>query len=131
MRGLAVPVRVNISGQLTMVDGEDQLKKIIMLNLADGTSENPFQELGVATGVVFGVSDQRLLAVVRQRISRLFQRLRAEGRARLAPGYPKFSVNSAAQELIADIHYQNLETEMEEDLSLAFGGALSGGPATI
>jgi len=125
LKGLSVPVRADATGQLVFDDGEDQLKKIIMLNLADGTSDNPFQDLGVGTGSIFAVTDSRRVTYIRERINRLFARLKAEGRAQLA-STPEFSVLAGSGELVVDVRYLNLETEMDGELKLAFGGTQPG-----
>jgi hypothetical protein len=123
--GLALPVAVQ-QGRAAIVQGEAQLKKVIFLALMPCPSANPFQDLGLEPDLVFSINDEATEALVNRRIDDAFRRFEAEGRARLADGYPQFSIDSATQELIADIKYVNLETTSEEELSVAFDAGGSG-----
>ena len=83
MKGLEVPIEAQ-NGRLMTVAGEDQLKKILMLNLSNCDSANPFQDLGLDPGIVFRLDDPDTRALIRSQIVTLFKRFEREGRARLA-----------------------------------------------
>jgi hypothetical protein len=103
-----------------LVEGEEQLKKIIFLALSDCSSDNPFQDLGMDPDIVFANNDGETQARLNHRIVERFQRFEVEGRAKLAPSYPRFSADERSQELVVDVRYVNLETTSEEELSLTF-----------
>jgi hypothetical protein len=127
-QGLTLPVQA-AKGRAVLDQGDDELRKVIMIALSDCDSANPFQDLGLDPSDVFAINDEVTQAEIRQRIAVAFKRFEAEGLARLLPGYPKFGVNSVAQELISELKYQNLETTLTEDLSLAWTG--SGAPRIV
>lgn len=125
-QGLEVPVSAE-QGRLRIAQGEEQLKKVITLALADGDSDNPFQDLGLGNGSIFDINDQDLQAKMRQRIVRAFRRFQAEGRAMLAQGSPVFRRGgSDGEELYAVIRYINMETTDSEELELPVGNAGAG-----
>jgi hypothetical protein len=119
MTGIALPISV-VKGRLQLASAEDQLKKIIFLGLSDCDSANPFQDLGIDTSVVFAIADEDTKARARRRIVTIFKALQAQGRARLAAGFPTFSVDSETQELVAEIEYVNMETTAVDELQLAY-----------
>lgn len=125
MRGLAVPISGQ-GGRIATVSGEDQLRKIIILNLSDCDSANPFQDLGLGSEIIFDIDSPATQGRIRARIMQVFQRLEQADRARLSPGYPIFRSDPDRQELVADVRYVNLETTDEEELAVSYATALSG-----
>ena len=125
MKGLEVPIEAQ-NGRLITVAGEDQLKKILMLNLSNCDSANPFQDLGLDPGIVFRLDDPDTRALIRSQIVALFKRFEREGRARLANGSPSFVSDPATQTLMADVRYINLETTTEVEMRLIFESSLGG-----
>src|SRR5438128_1128996 len=108
-QGLETPVGAE-QGRARLVQGEDQLKKVIALALSDGDSDNPFQDLGLGNGSIFDINDEDLQAKMRQRVARVFRRFHLERRASLAPGFPTFQPGGAdGAELIMTIRYINME----------------------
>lgn len=116
--GLALPLRC-VNGRAVRSTGEDQLKKIIMLSIADCDSGNPYQDLGIDQALVFSLSDEQTKAYARRRIIDAFKRLEAEGRAELN-GTPKFTTREG--ELEVQIKYLNLETNEAQDITLRGAG---------
>lgn len=118
--GLSLPIRC-VNGRAAIDVGEDQLKKIIMLTIADCDSDNPYQELGLEPNIVFAVNDTQVRSYARQRIIEAFKRLQSEGRAELLDEAPTFT--DADGELVCSIKYVNLETTLAEELILSGGSA--------
>lgn len=125
MKGLQVPFQA-INGRLATSSGEDQLQKILALNLSDCSSANPFQDLGIDPSIVFRINDPDTRGLIRARIIQVFKRFETEGRAKLSDGYPLFLMDSQTQTLMADVKYINLETATDVELRLIFGSALGG-----
>lgn len=118
--GLALPFAADGRGRLALVSGNDQLEKIIGLNLSDLDSSNPFQgDIGLGSDVVFAVASVKLRADLNRRINLLFRRLQLQDRARLS-GRPEFTTDSATQELSVDIKYINLEENKAGQIGLKF-----------
>jgi len=125
MKGLRIPIQAS-AGRLETVRGEDQLRKVIVLNLSDCESSNPFQDIGIGSAMVFDVDDPTTRARISRNIATLFKRLEREGRARLSQGYPIFTADQVSQELHCEVRYVNLETTREEEISILYATALSG-----
>lgn len=118
--GIAIPFQGNGTKRIRMIGGNSQLRKIILLNLGDLESKNPFQDgLGLGGDLIFSVSDEQLRAELRLRIEALFRRLQLQDRARLAK-IPEFTIDSKNMELKVDISYINIEENREEDLEINF-----------
>lgn len=121
--GIAIPFAADGRGRLALTSGNGQLEKIIILNLSDLESANPFQgEIGIGADMVFAVSSVKLRADIKRRIAKLFRRLQLQDRARL-DGQPVFTSDSANQELTVDIKYINLEEDKPGEVGLTFSMA--------
>lgn len=125
--GLDIPVGVDASGRMRIVRGPEQLRKIILLGLTDGSSANPFHDLGIGQEVVFSNPD-KARAIATHKIKRFFAQLQAERRASLKPGYPRFIENPNTGELECLVVYVDLETDRPGDpislkVSLGAGSA--------
>lgn len=119
-RGIALPFQTNGRGRLVLCESEEQLRKIIMLNLMNLDSDNPFQsDLGLGAEMIFALQSEQLKAELRRRINATFRRLQLQNRARLAK-QPVFTERSETQELEVNISYINLEENKEDKLSLVF-----------
>lgn len=126
-KGLNLPVGT-LQGRAVLIEGEEQLKKVIQLAVSDCESDNPFQEEGIGNDSVFDINDALTEQRLRRRVIDAFRALAAQGRARLDPSYPMFSRDSFNQELWIDIRYINLETTNTEDVQLKVG---SGAGSTV
>lgn len=118
--GLAIPFAADGRGRLALVSGNAQLEKIIILNLSDLESANPFQgDIGIGADMVFAIASTKLRAEVKRRINQLFRRLQLQDRARL-DGPPSFSSDSNLQEMTVDLTYINLEENKPGAVGLTF-----------
>lgn len=118
--GIALPFSADGRGRLAMVSGNAQLEKIIILNLSDLDSGNPYQgDIGLSADMVFAIASTKIRADVKRRINQLFRRLQLQDRARLN-GNPSFTQNSNLQELTVDIEYINLEENKPGQVGLTF-----------
>ena len=123
--GIALPFSTDGRGRLARTAGEGQLSKVILLNLMDLESANPFQDdLGLGAFMIFAVNNEDLHTELRRRINELFRRLQLQDRAKLARP-PSFQTNIAEQELEMNISYVNLEENKPGDISETFSLARS------
>lgn len=106
--GLAIPVRPGSSGGAVTVTGSEQLRKVILLAVAAGDDENPFQELGNREDIIFQVNDPSIQGVIRQRIRRILSKF--SDRAALDPS-KGIDVYALEGEVYADFTVINLETD--------------------
>lgn len=118
--GIALPFSADGRGRLALVSGNQQLEKIIILNLNDLESDNPYQgDIGLGADMIFAIASAKLRGDVRRKIALLFRRLQLQDRARL-DGSPSFQEDSQNQELTVDISYINLEEDKPGSVSVSF-----------
>src|SRR5262245_2061814 len=118
--GLSLPLRAD-NGRAALSTGEEQLKKVIMLAIADCDSGNPYQDLGIDQAIVFSMNDDQTKAYAKRRIVDAFRRLEVEGRAQLI-GAPTFTTLEGGS-LECQIKYLNIETNEAQDITLRGAGA--------
>lgn len=124
--GLALPL-IPVNGRAPIEEDQQQLAKILMLQLADCENTNPFnQDVGMSGDIVFQNNTVALQALIRARVISVFRIKEKEGRARLLEGFPTFKVNSDTQELVCSIKYVDLEANEERNMDMPVGN-LSGG----
>lgn len=58
IRGLSLPLRVNKGGGAAKEKEENQLDKLIVLAVQEGGDNNPFQNLGLSSSVIYRINDE-------------------------------------------------------------------------
>lgn len=127
-KGLKLPIQATPAGRLATVEGSAQLRKIVKLNLSDLENTNPYNqwrgashgEPGIDPGIIFALTTNYLRAKIKRSIKSLFQRLEAQGRAKLDDGYPIMSEDPENQDLLAEIKYIDLETDKPDEFTQRF-----------
>ena len=79
-QGMALPVRVGLRGRCALQVGTAQTEKLLLTAMRDCDSENPFQQLGIDSSVIFkGMTARRvararveLLSVLQQFAGRIY-----------------------------------------------------------
>lgn len=94
-----------------MVSGVEQTDKIILLHLADGESDNPYQDIGIGEEVVFANPETRARAIVTDRIRTLFRRLEKSRRAKLASS--SISIQSLPGTGNFDVGFERISLESD------------------
>jgi len=118
--GIAIPFSADGRGRLALVSGDDQLRKLIILNLSDCDSANPYQDdLGLGADMIFAIASVKLRADVKRKVNSLFRRLQLTDRARLS-GPPSFTTDEEEQSITMDIDYINLEENRPGQLGMKF-----------
>lgn len=115
-KGLKVPMGANSSGGLATVDGDENDSKVIKLYLSDGDNENAFQqEITLGIDMIFDILDPLMRARIRNRIERIFEKLKVEKRFSLLRNTFQWDeTNSDQGELILSFRYLNLESDEEK-----------------
>lgn len=117
-RGLAVPIRM-VQGRTVMVEGADQIEKLIQLAVAEAASSNPFNtDVGVQAPI-FDLQDAAARAILSRRVRQHFDRWQAEGRAELLD--LQILEDSESAETTVEILYRDLETDEERPLQVQIG----------
>lgn len=98
--------------------GTAQFEKIVRQSVRDGSSENPFLEVGMPP-VIFRLNDAELKAQVRSRIEANFRRFERDRRGRLRE--VRFQKDTGENEVVADIYFTDLELNRPESISVVLG----------
>ena len=122
-RGLRIPVGPGPLGGLALVDGDVQASKVISLALGQLDNRNAFQQdIGLGSeDFVFNVQSAETRAAIRRRVVQVFADFEDRNLFRLVPNSIAFEEDSAAQELILELRYINLESDEEETFRESFG----------
>jgi len=110
-KGLAIPVRA-VHGRAVLTDGADQMRKIVMLALGDGESDNPFNGSDVGLrGELFHLDGSAMRSLVRRSVEAHFRRFQADDRAQLVAA-DFFKAQGGEVNLF--VRYTDLETDEEQ-----------------
>ena len=128
-KGIAVPTQI-VQGRIKLVEKDIQLSKIILLALADGDSMNPFAPDYGINHPVFNVADDVTRSLIKRSIEKHFDRLEAEGRARLERVIMRGSLSTrtgGASGMTGDsgdfevvVHYTSLESGADTTVTKTF-----------
>ncbi len=115
--GLQLPVGVNGSGGVAVIDGSAQDDKLVRMALSDNGSENAFQQgIGLGQFLIFRVNDAATRIVILQRIREIFAAFLAEERFRLREETLKFTEGKEG-ELVLEFRYLSLRADQERTFS--------------
>lgn len=117
--GLSVPIRV-VQGRTVVVDGSDQIDKLINLALSDGTSTNPYNSDVGVQAPLFDLQDAAARAILDRAVRRHFDRLQAGGRAELLDLQIREG-DGDDSETVVHILYRDLETDEQRPLTVSIG----------
>lgn len=119
-RGIAVPVGPNVTGGVSIVEGETNAHKIISLALSDLDNDNAFQQFEDYTmGTVFKANTSNVRAYVTARLIQTFTEFEKKKLFRLDRASIQWS-KGAPGETILDFRYINLESDHVESYSRAY-----------
>lgn len=116
--GLAVPVRV-VQGRAVVLDGPDQLDKLISLAVAEGLSANPYNSDVGVQAPIFDLQDATQRAILDRAVRRHFERLQAGGRAELLQ--LQINVGDDDSETLVEIVFRDLETDEQRPVTVKIG----------
>jgi len=118
-RGCKWPLRLTARGGITTTD--DSVESILALSLLPGSSSNPFNARdGIgAPDWTWSASGPAQRASVRARVVTVFNRLEAQGRARLESVAVDAGTDSG--ELSVSVGWTNLETGQSDAATLSVG----------
>lgn len=114
-KGLRLPIGVNDSGGLALVESEDNDTKIIRLALGDDSNENAFQQnIGMGVDMIFDTSDTALRGRIQRRLLEIFRRFESQQRYILRQNTIQWKEDAGAQELRLSFRYLNIESNEEK-----------------
>ena len=82
--GLELPIQASASGGFQPLTGDAYIKQLVRVLVADGDSDNPFQDVGFGIDAVFAnLSDPAWKAQQRRKVKEVFDDLRTANLAKL------------------------------------------------
>lgn len=127
VKGLAIPVGVDGSGGAAITSGAAQKKKIIISALAEGDDDNPFQNLGISSRIIFEINSVSTQAEAKLEISRILKKFR--GKISVSPSDPiRVVQGKSPEEFGIAFKYIDLDTDKLEEFNEFFtkAGGTSG-----
>lgn len=112
-RGLAVPVRANVAGQLALAEGTAQSRAILRRALSDCSNENGFRQgVGIRPVAVLRAINRTTLAIARAEVERAL--------VAVADRIETIAVETRAEadRIVADVTYRDRITGDADRVSL-------------
>lgn len=73
-KGVSIPISVNVNGGIKKESNSEQIKKLLSLALSEDDDDNPFQDLGLDSKLIYSVSSNIKNAEIKIRINKIIQR---------------------------------------------------------
>lgn len=112
--GLSIPLRVNKGGGAAKETEENQLDKLVVSALQEGGDENPFQDLGMKSRIIFRINDDAAKFDVVDDIKRILKAF--EGRLELGPDGIVVTdiLNPQTEEAESNVHFEYINLDINE-----------------
>jgi len=117
--GLKMPVGVTSAGGADLLDEPHELQKILTLALSEGGDDNPFQQLGLDSRIIFSQNDPSSAAVARSAITSVLNKY--DDRLALDTSIPVQLKIEQNGELRAQFRYVNKDTNEVNDFNEVLG----------
>jgi len=114
IQGIRLPISGSGSGGLVLVTDDDYLRQLVMTALADCSSENPFQSIGLGEGHIFKERHSRTKGSILVLVQKIFEDFERRNLARFKEAV--WQAPDADGELWLLVKYWNLETDSEEQM---------------
>jgi len=123
-KGIKIPLSVK-AGRLEQLGGDEYIEQLIMTALGDNESDNPFQDIGLGTFMIFGINDSYTEGEIRERVIQVFESLETDQLAKLASDDKALTFEKRIGEgkLVMFLEYINLETQEQRELEVPIPGA--------
>ena len=119
--GLRLPIGVNKSGGMAVVNGDSNDQKLIAVALGDDDNENAFQQsIGLGIGMVFDINDPFIRGGITRKLKEIFELFQAQKRFKLLTDTIEWKTDSETQEMILQFRYLNLESDEEGEFTKVF-----------
>ncbi len=118
-KGLSIPLTVNKGGGAKKEPETSQLDKLVVLALQEGDDDNPFQDLGLSSSLIYKINDDVSKYEAKVEIERALSRFR--GRLKLSnDGVVIDSRESYDGESHVNFEYVNLDTNNLREFQAPF-----------
>lgn len=117
--GLKIPVGVNKSGGAKIETNRvEQTKKLLFQAFSEGEDDNPFQNLGLPSGLIFSIKNATFRGRAERAVRRTLKRF--SDRVALVPGKQISFVDITEGEIELSFEYVDLETGKVEQFIAQF-----------
>lgn len=119
--GIDYPVKVNVSGGVKKIKESRQLLKLLILALSEGDDENPFQNLGIRSIVIFKINDAATLSEAKLEVEKILSKFK--DRISIDKRNPIEFFKRNETEIGLKFGYVDLETNKKEEFNEIFSQA--------
>lgn len=120
-KGLKLPVGVDATGGLAIVESEEQNQNVIFSALSDCDNDNAFQQaLGIGASMIFDLQDERVRARIINRVLDVFDSFEAQHRFKLRTETVRWTEDGENGELTLEFMYHDLESDEEKPFARNF-----------
>lgn len=116
-QGIKVPLEAR-NGRLAKQSGDDYISQLVVGALLGEDSDNPFQEGGLGEFMIFGINDRMSEGEIRERISAIFESLKADQLARIDDPARDLKFRHEGEVMWLDLTYVNMETQERPEVSV-------------
>ena len=107
------------TGGVSVDDGDDYIRGLLLAALNDCESANPFQDLGIGNHI-FKLDESAFRTVAKEKVRNVFEQFKADKLADLAAGGIEFLDQEVEGEVLLSIKYIDLETEEVNELEVTY-----------
>lgn len=116
-RGIQLPTKA-VNGRWQMLSGDAYIEQLIRVALLGSESDNPFQDIGLGSDIIFDINDGLLDGEIRSKLEQVFSIFERDQLARLAA----YNLEHVDGDVILVLSYINLETGARiEDVQIPLG----------
>jgi len=117
-KGIAFPVRVNVSGGAKLESGTKQLRKLLTLAFSEGTDNNPFQDIGFSLDMIFKIQSHNLTGEIESKVNEIVRSF--DGRIELVQERPIEIKREKEGELSLIVRWLDPETQQSIEFRKIF-----------
>lgn len=120
-KGLKIPVQVDKTGRVVMIEGDKLNHQLIATALADDENENAFQQqIGLGETMIFGQDGSTLRAQILRRLFTIFSDFEKHKLFQLIRETIEWSKDTENGDLILSFSYIDLESDQPQFFKKAF-----------
>jgi len=120
-KGIKVPVQVDKSGRIAMIEGDALNRQLIALSLADDENENAFQQqIGLGESMIFENDTSSSRAKILRILYSIFLDFESRKIFRLVRETIEWSKDPENGDLILSFYYIDLESDQPQFFQKAF-----------
>jgi len=121
LKTIAIPWRVDNRGKLVVLEGDDAILQVIIAEISDNFSENPFQSLDRFNTDIFKQNIKLIREEIAYKVKQIFKDLESRNLAALneSAGISTYIAGEDKNEIHVSLVYRSLETDQEKEITIS------------